>query len=111
LNDDIIGLIEESILFNCESRIEMNENAYYVAVGNGTECGMIRFLQAADIPAQDLIKRKMERILIKIPFSAIRKRSVTAILHPDHHDKVRIYVKGAPEIVLMKCNHTYNSSG
>ena len=41
---DVIELIKESILFNCEARIEMDDKAYYVPVGNGTEVGFIRFL-------------------------------------------------------------------
>ena len=44
LDDDQIELIKESILFNCDARIEMDEVAYYVPVGNGTEVGLIKFL-------------------------------------------------------------------
>jgi len=44
LFDDLIELIKESILFNCEARIEMDDKAYYVPVGNATEVGLIKFL-------------------------------------------------------------------
>lgn len=40
----VIELIQESILYNCEARIEMDDKAYYVPVGNGTETGFIKFL-------------------------------------------------------------------
>lgn len=44
LFDRVIEIIQESILFNCDSRIEMSDNAYYEPVGNGTEVGLIKFL-------------------------------------------------------------------
>ena len=40
----------------------MNDQAYYVPVGNGTEVGFLRFLQEAEIPIHDLIKKKLGRI-------------------------------------------------
>ena len=44
LERHIIDLIIESILFNCEARIEMSEDAHYIPVGNGTEISLIKFL-------------------------------------------------------------------
>lgn len=41
---NVIDLIQESIVYNCEARIEMDDKAYYVPVGNGTEVGFLRFL-------------------------------------------------------------------
>lgn len=41
---NVIDLIQESIVYNCEARIEMDEKSYYVPVGNGTEVGFLRFL-------------------------------------------------------------------
>ena len=40
----MIDLIQESILYNCDARIEMDDQAYYVPVGNGTEVGLLKFL-------------------------------------------------------------------
>jgi hypothetical protein len=34
----------ESILFNNDARIEMDDNAFYVPIGRGTDVGMIKFL-------------------------------------------------------------------
>lgn len=89
----------------------MDDKAYYVPVGNGTETGFIKFLQDAEIPVHDLIKQKFGRIETVIPFSTIRKRSLTAVRHPDHDDFVRIYIKGAPEIIVSKCQRTYHIDG
>lgn len=44
LFDHVIDLISESILFNNDARIEMSDKAFYEAVGNGTEVGLIKFL-------------------------------------------------------------------
>jgi hypothetical protein len=57
-----IELIKENVLFNCDARIEMDEQALYVPVGNGTEVGLIKFLQDAEIPVHEIIKRKIGRI-------------------------------------------------
>ena len=107
----VIDLVQESILYNCEARIEMNDQSYYVPVGNGTETGFIRFLQDAEIPVHDLIKKKLGKIETVIPFSTLRKRSLTAVRHPDHDDFVRVYMKGAPEVVVAKCTRTYHIDG
>jgi hypothetical protein len=47
---EIVKLVTESILYNCEARVEMDEEAFYTPVGNGTECGLVKFLQNNEIP-------------------------------------------------------------
>ena len=44
LKQSTLELIKESILFNTETRIEMDDNALYRPVGNGTEVGLVKFL-------------------------------------------------------------------
>jgi magnesium-transporting ATPase (P-type) len=107
----MIQLLIESILFNTDARVEMDDKAYYVPVGNPTDIGFIRFLQEADVPVHDVIKEKLGRIETVIPLSPIRKRAVIAIRHPDINDIVRIYVKGAPEYIIDKCTRTHNVDG
>lgn len=89
----------------------MDDKAYYVPVGNGTETGFIKFLQDAEIPVHDDILKKLGKIETVVPFSTIRKRSLTALRHPDHDDFVRVFMKGAPEIVVSKCSRTYHIDG
>jgi len=62
----------------------MDDKALYEPVGNGTEVGFIRFLQDAEIPVHDMIRKKLGKIEAVVPFSTIRKRSITAVRHPDH---------------------------
>jgi Ca2+ transporting ATPase len=59
LDEQVVELIKEGILFNCEARIEMDEKALYQPVGSGTEVGLIKFLQDAEIPVHEIIKRKL----------------------------------------------------
>lgn len=89
----------------------MDDKAFYVPVGNGTETGFIKFLQDAEIPVHDEILKKLGKIETVVPFSTIRKRSLTALRHPDHDDFVRVFMKGAPEIVVSKCSRTYHIDG
>ena len=60
--------IQESILYNCDARVQMAESVYK-AVGDGTEVGLLNFLQNADIPIHLLINKKIGHILMKCPHS------------------------------------------
>lgn len=44
LSEKSISLIKDCILFNCDSRVEMDDTAIYIPVGNPTECGLLQFL-------------------------------------------------------------------
>ena len=45
LNDNVVQLIKDVIILNCDARVEMSvEDAKYKPEGNGTEVGMLRFL-------------------------------------------------------------------
>lgn len=111
LEQSTLELIKEGILFNTETRIEMADNALYIPVGNGTEVGLVKFLQDAEVPVHEIIPRKLDKILTQIPFSADRKRSTVALRHPDLEDVVRVYVKGAPEYIAHKCTSTVGPDG
>jgi len=102
LAKETIQRIQESILYNCDARVEMDTTTY-VPVGSGTEVGYLRFLQDAEVPVHLLIQRKLGKIQAQSPFSPFRKRSVVALTHPDRPEKVVVYVKGAPEVILDMC--------
>lgn len=55
--------------------------------------------------------RKNDKILQFIPFNSERKRATTAVSHPDDHNIVRVYVKGAPEMVIQLCDNYFDSNG
>ena len=103
--------IVESICYNSQAYIEMTENSFYVPVGNGTEISLIKWLQAAEIPVHEKMHSKQGRVLAQVPFDSKLKRSIIAVRHPEIQDTVRIYIKGAPEIVVEKCQNHYNANG
>lgn len=103
LSQDAITRIKECILYNCEARVEMDVTTY-VPVGNGTEVGLLKFLQNADIPVHLLIQKKLGNIRMISPFSSEKKRSIVALDCPDRPGRVCVYLKGAPEIIIDYCN-------
>lgn len=80
--------------------------------GNCTEMGLIKYLMAAGISVQDIIREKEGKILQTIPFNSRRKRASTTLsLNSKDNSKVRVFLKGAPEIVIEYCNSYYDASG
>jgi magnesium-transporting ATPase (P-type) len=113
LDATIIDKIKESIVYNSQSYIEMDENSFYVPVGNGTEVSLIKWLQAAEIPVHDIMATRDQtgRVCAQVPFNSNLKRSIIAVEHPQLQDTVRIYVKGAPEIVIANAQNHYDKDG
>lgn len=103
LGNETLHRITESILFNCDARVEMDD-VIYKPVGNGTEVGLLKLLQDADLPIHNLINKKHGNILMRSPHSSENKRSAVAIQNPDRPDVVSIYVKGAPEMLINHCS-------
>ena len=111
LDNSIIDKIVESVVFNSQAHIEMTENSFYVPVGNGTEVSLIKWLQDAEIPVHDVMQKKEGRVYAQVPFDSKLKRSIIAVHHPEMQDIVRVYIKGAPEIVLPNCLNHFNEIG
>jgi magnesium-transporting ATPase (P-type) len=60
-----------------------------------------------------MLKEKDQNIetLFSIPFNSKRKRQTTVIKHPSQEGKIRVYCKGAPEIVIDYCDTFLGESG
>jgi Ca2+ transporting ATPase len=56
------------------------------------------------VEAHDIIRKKDDKIVTLVPFSSSRKRATTALSHPDNSKLIRVFCKGAPEIVLQFCS-------
>jgi len=76
-----------------------------------TEVGLIKYLMHSDIDVMTYLANKENDgfIEFQIPFNSKRKRATTAIRHPDGH--VRVFVKGAPEIVIEYCQNQIVNGG
>lgn len=55
------------------------EKTQYVPNGNGTEVGLLKFLQDADVPVHVLIQNKLGHVRATIPFSSDNKLSACAV--------------------------------
>ena len=71
----------------------------------------MKFFLSSGVDAFNWIKKKEGNVLEIIPFNSKRKRASCAIQHPDHPNKVRVFCKGAPEIVLDFCDKYFDKNG
>ena len=105
-------LITESIVWNSTAYIETLENGAKETTGNVTEVGLIKYLTQSKVNTEKLIEqREKNEIIFKLPFNSKRKRATTVIKHPSQAGKVRVFVKGAPEIIIEKCVKFIGQSG
>ena len=65
-----------------------------------------------DVPIQSILVERERKYKLKtvIPFSTERKMMTVAYELPGS-SKVRVVVKGAPEVVVPKCTHSLGSKG
>ncbi len=113
IGKETADILIETVLFNCSARIEINNdpeiNAKYVTKGNCTERGLLHYFMDCNTPVFDLIKNKDGNVLVVIPFNSGRKRATTGVQHPTIEDTVRVFCKGAPEIVIKHCSKILNN--
>lgn len=103
-NDILKKIIEASIICN-ESRIERTgEDKIYSVFGSPTEASLLVMGAKAGIFKEDI---KYE-IINEVPFSSERK--MMSVLCDVKRSKM-IYSKGAPEVVLKKCEYVERKDG
>lgn len=68
LQQSTIKVLQEGILYNNSAYVQMGETKF-VPVGDGTEVGLLKFLQNADIPIHTEINRRfdVERVIANVP--------------------------------------------
>jgi len=93
-------IINQCIMFNSSARIEKDATGQRKVLGNVTECGLINYLISRNILDESLVHKRDEDVTLCIPFSSRRKRATTVRPNPSNKDQVRIYCKGAPELVI-----------
>lgn len=100
-NDDISKLVAEGISTNSTAFLEdMGQGEKPKGVGNPTEVALLLWLNARNCNYLEL--RENAEVIDQLTFSTERKFMATLVNSPLLGKKV-IYVKGAPEIVLSKC--------
>jgi Ca2+ transporting ATPase len=117
-NRRLKNLIKEAIVANTDVRIEVDEGdertlqASYLANGQALECAMVDFLMEnqEDVYNSFIQRNKLQQKIIQLPFDQVLKRK-TVIREDATNDKMcRIYVKGAPEVVIQSCTATFDEN-
>ncbi len=104
-NADVLA---QCVLWNCSAFVETEQDGSKVCKGNVTEVGLLNYLLRSQVDVEDYLARKAGAIEMQIPFDSKRKRQTTAVRTPEG---VRVFVKGAPEIVIQRCVSFLDAEG
>lgn len=102
LDNSQADLIAEGISVNSTAYLEeMGEGKKPSGVGNPTEIALLLWLNGQGKNYLQL--RESAEVIDQLTFSTERKYMATLVNSPIQHRKV-LYVKGAPEIIMGRCN-------
>ncbi len=87
----------------CNDAVIQQENDTWSLIGDPTEGALVVMGMKAGLQA-DAIKRAWPRVA-EVPFDAARKRMTTIHRAPDGDSPHQVFTKGAPELVLERCDH------
>lgn len=107
-DDEVSKLVKEGIAVNSTAFLDMSDPSKITTLGNPTEAALLLWLNSNKINYLDI--REETRILEQLTFSTERKYMATLVESP-LINKVVLYMKGAPEIVLSKCTTISTSEG
>ena len=115
VNIQTMQRLNQAIILNNDAHMQMRGEIYRPQ-GSPVDVGLLNFLNAQDIAVQDkLVERERDyELKLWIPFSSERKIMTTAYRLKDQPGTVRVFVKGAPEVVVEKCSgkvDDYNQAG
>ncbi|WP_029513632.1 cation-translocating P-type ATPase [Mycoplasmopsis primatum] len=77
------------------------ENGAFKEVGDPTETGLLRFGLKYNIAKSELLAN--HNILSSLPFDSNRK--MMSVLIQDKDNKLLMFTKGAPDVIISKCNN------
>jgi Ca2+-transporting ATPase len=107
-NPTIDTLISESIALNTTANLNTDTNGRIGVIGNPTEGALLLWLTKQDVHYNTL--RHTIPAAEQLTFSTERKYMGTVIVSPTLKKRI-LYVKGAPEIVLKKCQNISTTQG
>ena len=106
-------MIQEGILYNNTAYVQMGDTKY-VPVGDGTEVGLLKFLQNADIPIHTEINRRFDvnRVIANVPLRTSSAGLFYTACAVDEGDGfINIHIKGAPQAVLPLADYICGDAG
>lgn len=101
--EDNSNIIYEGIASNSTAELNLNDTKATV-IGNPTEGALLLWLNQMGVDYSRL--RSKSHIGWQLPFNAERKYMATLVNGPDGSS--RLYVKGAPEIIMEMCRNSAN---
>lgn len=107
LSEDVKALLEDSIAIN-STAFESEEHGQQVFIGSKTEGALLLFARDHLGIGPVAVKRSNATIIQLTPFNAALKCMAVVVRLPD--DTYRMYVKGAPEVLLSKCTRIIEDS-
>lgn len=100
LSEDAKDLLDNSIAIN-STAFEDEEHGQQIFIGSKTESALLLFARDHLGMGPVAVKRSNATIVQLAPFNATRKCMAVVVRLAD--DTYRMYVKGAPEVLLPKC--------
>ena len=115
-SDPSHDVIVQSVLYNSSAYVDTKEDPLThqmrkIAIGNVTECGLINYLIGSGVDCEELISHRKNPNFLQfdIPFDSGRKRATSVVMLPNGN--IRVFVKGAPEVVIEMCDHYHTVTG
>ena len=106
LEDEGLALLLRAAAL-CNDAVLAQEEGRYVIHGDTTEGALVVLAAKAGLDLDEL--RAMYPRIGEVPFTSERKRMTT--VHKTPEGAVHAYMKGAPEIVLEKCDYVWDVGG
>lgn len=104
ISSDAPALLYDAMAHCNDSSLDENGRP----VGDPTETALIDYLQSNHLWTQDQLQNRSRAG--EIPFDSARKLSTVAVLHPSGTG-LRIFVKGAPDVLLSRCTGEVGKDG
>lgn len=107
-DNEISSLIRENISVNSTAFLDFSNPGHIRALGNPTEAALLLWLHVNNVNYLEI--REEAEVIGQLTFSAERKYMATIAGSPVPGKRI-LYVKGAPEIVLLKCKLVLTEQG
>lgn len=101
-------LVYESISVNSTAFLDFSNKDKVAALGNPTEGALLLWMNKRNINYLNI--REGVKVLGQLPFSTERKYMATVVESKVLNKKV-IYLKGAPEVIIDRCNSVRTETG
>lgn len=104
VNKAVLEVLYNCLILNTDAHLQMEEQIYE-PIGSPVDVGLMKMLVEHNVDVQDrLVQRERQyEMVTQIPFSSSRKCRTVAYRLEKDSGIVRVVVKGAPEIIIPKC--------